>query len=77
MATELESLLALAFQGKLRDFSYFSSVPAELMELKEVALSGDGEPTLSEDFCRSGARGGSYSVPPAVSVFQNCPHHEH
>jgi wyosine [tRNA(Phe)-imidazoG37] synthetase (radical SAM superfamily) len=50
MAAELESLLALAVQGKLREFSYFNSVPLELMELKEVALSGDGEPTLSEDF---------------------------
>src|SRR5215831_15688623 len=35
MAAELESLLALAFQGKLREFSYFNSVPAELMQLKE------------------------------------------
>lgn len=50
MAAELESVLALAFQGKLKELSYFSSVPDELMELKEVALSGDGEPTLSEDF---------------------------
>jgi wyosine [tRNA(Phe)-imidazoG37] synthetase (radical SAM superfamily) len=50
MASELESVLTLAFQRKLRELSYFSTVPSELMDLKEVALSGDGEPTLSEDF---------------------------
>ncbi len=47
---ELENLLTLARQGKLREFSAFRNVPEELLELKEVALSGDGEPTLSPNF---------------------------
>jgi len=47
---ELESLLTLAHERKLREFSAFRTVPEELLELKEVALSGDGEPTLSSQF---------------------------
>jgi wyosine [tRNA(Phe)-imidazoG37] synthetase (radical SAM superfamily) len=50
LGTELENLLALTCQGKLAEFSYFRNVPQELLELKEVALSGDGEPTLSPHF---------------------------
>jgi len=50
LTAELESLLTLAHQGKFREFSAFRTVPDELLELKEVALSGDGEPTLSPQF---------------------------
>jgi wyosine [tRNA(Phe)-imidazoG37] synthetase (radical SAM superfamily) len=50
LSTELEGLLMLTFQGKLRDLPYFRTVPEELLELKEVALSGDGEPTFSPHF---------------------------
>jgi wyosine [tRNA(Phe)-imidazoG37] synthetase (radical SAM superfamily) len=50
MAGELEELLTMAYQHKLRELPYFSTVPEELMDLKEVALSGDGEPTLCEGF---------------------------
>src|SRR5438094_4137362 len=50
LSTELQGLLMLTFQGKLRDLPYFHTVPEELLELKEVALSGDGEPTLSPNF---------------------------
>jgi wyosine [tRNA(Phe)-imidazoG37] synthetase (radical SAM superfamily) len=50
MASELESLLALVHQGRLREFDWFRSTPEELLRLKEVALSGDGEPTLSPNF---------------------------
>src|SRR5258706_6266948 len=50
LSSELEGLLMLSFQGKLRDLPYFRTVPEELLELKEVALSGDGEPTLSPHF---------------------------
>ena len=50
LTVELENLLALAFQGKLRELPYFSTVPQELLVLKEVALSGDGEPTFSPNF---------------------------
>jgi wyosine [tRNA(Phe)-imidazoG37] synthetase (radical SAM superfamily) len=50
LALELEALLTLTFEGKLRDLPYFHTVPAELLALKEVALSGDGEPTLCSNF---------------------------
>src|SRR5437870_3906277 len=50
LSVELEGLLMLNFQGKLRDLPYFRTVPEELMALREVALSGDGEPTLSRNF---------------------------
>ena len=47
---ELENLLDLTFQKRLREFPYFKTVPDELLVLKDVALSGDGEPTLSPQF---------------------------
>jgi len=50
LRVELEDLLTLAHQGKLREFPAFLKVPEELLELKEMALSGDGEPTLSPNF---------------------------
>jgi len=50
MAAELEELLTLTYQGRLRELPYFRTVPEELLALKEVALSGDGEPTLSPQF---------------------------
>jgi wyosine [tRNA(Phe)-imidazoG37] synthetase (radical SAM superfamily) len=50
MAQELESLLGVVAEGGLRRFAWFRTVPSELLELKEVALSGDGEPTLCPNF---------------------------
>jgi wyosine [tRNA(Phe)-imidazoG37] synthetase (radical SAM superfamily) len=50
LAAELENLLALTFAGRLRELPYFRTVPDELLALKGVALSGDGEPTLSPQF---------------------------
>ena len=50
LSDELTRLLDLADQGKLRDLPRFRNIPAELLMLKEVALSGDGEPTLSPNF---------------------------
>lgn len=50
MATELQDLLTLAFQGRMRELPAFHTVPRELLELKEVALSGNGEPTLCPYF---------------------------
>ncbi len=50
LAAELGELLSLACQGRLRELPYFRTVPQELLALKEVALSGDGEPTLSPQF---------------------------
>jgi wyosine [tRNA(Phe)-imidazoG37] synthetase (radical SAM superfamily) len=50
LTVELEGLLAMAYQGRLKEFAAFRNVPEELLKLKEVALSGDGEPTLSPNF---------------------------
>lgn len=50
MSAELENLLTLAFQKRMRELPPFHNTPDELLELKEVALSGNGEPTLSPNF---------------------------
>src|SRR5947209_5796486 len=50
LSAELEELLQLTFQRRLRELPYFRTVPEELLELKSVALSGDGEPTLCPQF---------------------------
>jgi wyosine [tRNA(Phe)-imidazoG37] synthetase (radical SAM superfamily) len=50
LAVELETLLTLTFQERLRELPYFETVPQELLALKGVALSGEGEPTLSPQF---------------------------
>jgi len=50
MSAELQRLLDAAFQGRLRDLPEFRTTPAELLELKEVALSGNGEPTACPNF---------------------------
>ncbi|MBN2507211.1 MAG: radical SAM protein [Verrucomicrobia bacterium] len=50
METELQQTLKLAHQGKLREIPLYRSLPHDLLEVRHVALSGDGEPTLSPDF---------------------------
>ena len=50
MGVELRALLDQAFQGRMREFPEFKHAPDELLELKEVALSGNGEPTLCPNF---------------------------
>jgi len=50
MSDELHKLLEWADQDKLREQPRFQKVPAELMQLKSVTLSGDGEPTLCPNF---------------------------
>jgi wyosine [tRNA(Phe)-imidazoG37] synthetase (radical SAM superfamily) len=50
MTEELQRTLMLAGSGELRNFPAYSRTPPELMELKQVALSGDGEPTLCPNF---------------------------
>ena len=50
LAEELRHLLRLTNSGQLRTLEWFRHLPAELLQLKEVALSGDGEPTLCVDF---------------------------
>jgi wyosine [tRNA(Phe)-imidazoG37] synthetase (radical SAM superfamily) len=50
LAAELENFLSLAHDQRLREFPYFQTVPTDLLELKGIALSGEGEPTLSSQF---------------------------
>jgi len=50
MRAELDEVLDIAMAGRLRDYPAFHATPADLLELKEVALSGDGEPTLCPNF---------------------------
>ena len=50
MRNELDHVLELAVTGRIREYPAFQSTPAELLELKEIALSGDGEPTLCPNF---------------------------
>lgn len=50
MAAELQKLLVLVREGRLREVPAFVNLPSELLELKEVALSGEGEPTLCPNF---------------------------
>jgi wyosine [tRNA(Phe)-imidazoG37] synthetase (radical SAM superfamily) len=50
MAAELERWLRLQHEGKLGELEWFHKLPPELLELKEVALSGYGEPTLCPNF---------------------------
>lgn len=50
MAEELQATLELVRSGKIREFSFFKSTPQEFLELRHVALSGDGEPSLCPNF---------------------------
>lgn len=50
MTHELVALLSRAFEGRMRELPAFRNTPEELLQLKEVALSGNGEPTLSPNF---------------------------
>jgi wyosine [tRNA(Phe)-imidazoG37] synthetase (radical SAM superfamily) len=50
MADELQRLLALAYSGELQNFHHYRNTPPDLMKLRHVALSGDGEPTLCPNF---------------------------
>ena len=50
MAEELRQTLALAHAGGLCDLPCYQNTPAELLQLRHVTLSGDGEPTLCPNF---------------------------
>jgi wyosine [tRNA(Phe)-imidazoG37] synthetase (radical SAM superfamily) len=50
MTDELQRLLGLANSGELRNFYHYRNTPPDLMKLRHVALSGDGEPTLCPNF---------------------------
>jgi wyosine [tRNA(Phe)-imidazoG37] synthetase (radical SAM superfamily) len=50
MEVELKETLAFVRAGRLREVDAYSGLPDELLQLRHVALSGDGEPTLSPTF---------------------------
>ena len=50
VASELHRTLDHVLQGRLREHPQYQSLPDELLQLRHVALSGDGEPTLSPQF---------------------------
>ncbi len=50
MSRELMDALSLAGSGELQKMPPFQNAPPELMRLRNVALSGEGEPTLCEKF---------------------------
>jgi wyosine [tRNA(Phe)-imidazoG37] synthetase (radical SAM superfamily) len=49
-AAELEQTLRLVQSGSLRLLRPYHNLPQNLLELRHVALSGDGEPTISPKF---------------------------
>lgn len=53
MAAELHKLLADIAHGKLRKCPRYQSLPEELLQLRHVTLSGDGEPTLAPNFAEA------------------------
>jgi len=50
MAAELKKTLAFVRGGRLRERPWYRTLPDELLQMRHVALSGDGEPTLSPRF---------------------------
>jgi wyosine [tRNA(Phe)-imidazoG37] synthetase (radical SAM superfamily) len=53
MMSELERTLELVRSGGLRERPCYRNAPAELMQLRHVTLSGDGEPTLCPNFAEA------------------------
>ncbi len=50
LSGELSGMLSLAKEGRVHELPGYHNVPHELLALKSVALSGDGEPTLCPNF---------------------------
>jgi len=50
MVAELERTLELVRSGGLAELPRYRNAPPELLQLRHVALSGDGEPTLCPNF---------------------------
>jgi len=50
MAAELHKVLSFIREGRLRERPWYANLPDELLQLRHVTLSGDGEPTLASNF---------------------------
>ncbi len=53
MAGELKQTLNFVRAGRLRELPAYRTLPDDLLQLRHVALSGDGEPTLSPNFAEA------------------------
>jgi wyosine [tRNA(Phe)-imidazoG37] synthetase (radical SAM superfamily) len=53
MAAELEKTLALIHSGDIRHLAGYGALNADLLRLRHVAFSGDGEPTLNPKFAEA------------------------
>ena len=53
LAAELKLTLTAVGEGRLRERPWYHALPDELLQLRHVALSGDGEPTLAPNFAES------------------------
>jgi len=50
MAEELQRTLRMAESAELKSLPFYFNTPPDLLQLRHVALSGDGEPTLCLNF---------------------------
>lgn len=53
MAVELRRTLAYVRSGRLRERPCYHDLPDDVLQLRHVSLSGDGEPTLSPKFAEA------------------------
>lgn len=53
MAAELKKTLAYVREGRMRERPGYHGMPEDLLQLRHVALSGDGEPTLNPRFAEA------------------------
>lgn len=51
LGEELSQMLAIAWSGALFTDPGFADVPADLRPVRDIAFSGDGEPTTCKRFC--------------------------
>jgi wyosine [tRNA(Phe)-imidazoG37] synthetase (radical SAM superfamily) len=50
LVAELQRTLTMVKEGRMREHPGYQCLPDEILQLKEVALSGNGEPTLCPNF---------------------------
>jgi len=50
LRTELEQMVQWAASGRIFDGPQFATAPPQLRRLRDIAISGDGEPTLRPEF---------------------------
>lgn len=50
MIEELDHTMAMMHSGEIGEFPFYRQLPRELLKLRHVTLSGDGEPTLNPNF---------------------------